>query len=99
MKKTRKSDPVLESLKQAARWAGGENVPGVRVTVFPDIKKIRAKLKLDQRQFAERFGLSVDSVQNWEQGRRVPDGPAKVLLAVIARHPKAVDDAVADLRS
>lgn len=99
MKKTKTGSRVLKALQQAERWTRGEEVPGVRVTTFPDIKKIRRRLKLDQKQFAERFGLSVDSIQNWEQGRRLPDGPAKVLLAVIAKHPKAVDDALADFRN
>jgi putative transcriptional regulator len=89
---------VLKALQQAERFSRGEHVPGIRVTTFPNIKAIRAKLKLDQKQFAERFGLSVDSIQNWEQGRRIPDVPAKILLAVIAKHPKAVEDALAEFR-
>jgi putative transcriptional regulator len=89
---------VLKALKEAERLSRGESVPGMRVTMFPNIKEVRARLKLDQKQFAERFGLSVDSIQNWEQGRRLPDGPAKILLAVIAKHPKAVEDAIAEFR-
>jgi putative transcriptional regulator len=99
-KKTTAGQRILRALKDAAKFAQGEDVPGMRVTFFPpaDVRKIRAKLKLDQREFAEKFGLSLDSIRNWEQGRRAPDGPAKVLLAVIAKHPKAVIDALADYR-
>jgi len=103
MKKARKVEgttphgrDLVRALKQARKHARGEEVRGIRITTFPRIADIRAKLKLDQKQFAARFGLSVDSVQNWEQGRRVPDQPAKVLLAVIAKHPEAVEDALAE---
>ncbi|MBZ5611041.1 MAG: helix-turn-helix domain-containing protein [Acidobacteriia bacterium] len=86
----------MRSLENAERWSKGERVPGVRVTQFPpvDIRKIRTRLKLNQQEFSRRFGLSLDSVQNWEQGRTVPDGPAKVLLAVISVNPKAVEKAL-----
>ncbi|MGA2212499.1 MAG: helix-turn-helix domain-containing protein [Bryobacteraceae bacterium] len=67
------------------RWA----VPGTY-----DVRKMRARMKLSQKQFAARFGFSLDSIQNWEQGRRIPDGPARTLLAVIAHEPKAVERAL-----
>jgi putative transcriptional regulator len=51
-------------------------------------------MKLNQKEFAARFGFSLDSIQNWEQGRRIPDGPARTLLAVIAHEPKAVERAL-----
>ncbi len=56
---------------------------------------IRAKLKLSQHQFAKAFGISVDTLQNWEQGRTQPSGAARVLLRVAERNPQAVLDAVA----
>jgi putative transcriptional regulator len=49
---------------------------------------------LSQTQFAAKFGFSLDSIQNWEQGHRRPEGPARVLLVVIAKNPKAVEDAL-----
>ena len=58
---------------------------------------VRQKLKLTQAEFAERFGLPLATVRNWEQGRTLPDAPARVLLAVIARHPDAVADAYQSL--
>jgi putative transcriptional regulator len=51
-------------------------------------------MKLSQKEFAARYGFSIDSIQNWEQGRRVPDRPARILLAVIAHDPKAVERAL-----
>jgi putative transcriptional regulator len=51
-------------------------------------------MKLSQTQFAAKFGFSLDSLQNWEQGHRQPEGPARILLAVIAKNPKAVEEAI-----
>ncbi len=59
-----------------------------------DIKRIREGYNLTQNQFAAMLGISVRTLQNWEQGRRVPEGPARVLLQVAAKHPEAVLDAV-----
>lgn len=56
-----------------------------------DVKVIRERLGLTQAEFAVRFGFELDTVQNWEQGRYVPDGPTRTLLRVIERDPKAVE--------
>lgn len=92
---------LIASAKQALAWAKGENIPGVRVTVVKvnrtpiiDVRILRQKLGLSQTQFAERFGFTPATVRNWEQGRTQPDGPARILLAVIAHHPEAVEDAL-----
>ena len=60
----------------------------------PDIKAIRDGFNLTQEQFAALLGISVRTLRNWEQGRRVPGGPARVLLQVAAKHPEAVLDVV-----
>jgi len=92
---------LIASAKQALAWASGQNVPGVRVTYVQvdrptpiDVRAIRQKLGLSQSKFAARFGFTAATVRNWEQGRTQPDGPARVLLAVIAHHPDAVEDAL-----
>jgi len=59
-----------------------------------DVRKLRARLGLSQTQFAAKFGFSLDSIQNWEQGHRQPEGPARILLVVIAKNPKAVEAAL-----
>lgn len=86
---------IITSLKEAIAWAGGEDIP-VRVTKVEipktDIRAVRRKLRLSQSQFAAKFGFQPATLKNWEQGRTKPDGPARVLLAVIARHPDAVED-------
>jgi putative transcriptional regulator len=56
----------------------------------PNIKRLRARYQLSQEKFAALFGISVGTLRNWEQGRRVPEGPARVLLQVAAKHPRAV---------
>jgi putative transcriptional regulator len=59
--------------------------------VWPaDIAAIRHRLGLSQTEFARWFGISPGTLRNWEQGRRVPEGPARVLLKVIEREPEAV---------
>lgn len=89
-------DRLADALQQAKDFLDGKDVPGMRVHIPPsyDVAAIRRRMKLSQKEFAARFGFSIDSLQNWEQGRRVPDGPARTLLAVIAHEPKAVERAL-----
>ena len=91
---------LIRSVKQAIAWASGEDVP-VRVTMVSverrpvvDVRTLRQKLGLSQAEFAARFGFAPATVRNWEQGRTQPEGPARILLAVIAYHPDAVEDAL-----
>ena len=88
---------IIASLREAVDWAEGKKVP-VRVTTvevpMPDVRATRKRLGLSQAEFAARFGFQPATLRNWEQGRTRPDGPARVLLAVIARHPEAVQDAL-----
>lgn len=60
----------------------------------PDVKRIRANYKLSQGEFAALLGISVATLRNWEQGRRTPEGPARILLQVAAKHPEALWDVV-----
>jgi len=90
-------EKLLRSAQQARDWVNGKPAR-VRVTYVPvpqvDVRKLRTRMKLSQTQFAAKFGFSLDSIQNWEQGHRRPQGPARVLLAVIAKNPTAVEDAL-----
>ena len=61
----------------------------------PNVAKLRKSVGLSQARFAAALGISVATLQNWEQGRRRPDGPARVLLNVFKRHPKIVAESVA----
>lgn len=96
-KKPTVGEEIAASLREAISWASGEDVPArvTRVEVPQvDVRTVRRKLRLSQAQFAFRFGFAASSVKNWEQGRTKPEGPARVLLAVIAKHPEAVEDAL-----
>ncbi len=55
-----------------------------------DLAALREYLGLSQKQFAGRIGISINTLQNWEQGRRSPDGPAKALLRLLVKHPRLV---------
>lgn len=73
------------------------------VLVYPpptaeQVRQLRSRLALSQAQFALRFGFTVDTVQQYEQGRRVPSGPASTLLRVIEADPEAVTRALASRR-
>jgi transcriptional regulator with XRE-family HTH domain len=68
-----------------------------RADLRPNVKLIRERLHLSQSEFARKFGLSVKTVQHWEQGRTIPDRPALVLLKAIDVAPDAVEDAVTSL--
>jgi len=59
-----------------------------------DVRAIRQRLGLSQEQFAGRYGFSVETIRNYEQGHRRPTGPARVLLRVIAGEPDAVTRAL-----
>jgi putative transcriptional regulator len=86
---------IIEGLEQAIDWARGDQ-DDVRVTLVEvpeiDVREVRTKMGLSQAQFATRFGFPPATLRNWEQGRSRPDAPTRVLLAVIAKHPEAVED-------
>jgi len=98
-KKTTVGQEIIEGAQDALRWARGDKkVARVHTITAMNVTKLRRRLKLSQSEFAAKFGLSLDSIQNWEQGYRSPEGPARVLLAVIAKHPEAVTDALRPFR-
>jgi putative transcriptional regulator len=88
-------EELIKSVRQAGKIHRGEIRPS-RVTVYAaeDIKGIRNKLKKSQSEFAAMIGVSTRTLQNWEQGHRTPVGPARALLRVAARNPKAVAEAL-----
>ncbi|HEV8486733.1 MAG TPA: NadS family protein [Blastocatellia bacterium] len=88
-------DKLATSVKQAGKIRRGA-LKARRVIEFKpaDIKSIRLKLKKSQSEFAMMIGVSVATLQNWEQGRRSPEGPARALLKVAAEKPEAVAEAL-----
>lgn len=89
-------DRLVASVKQAGAIRRGRLKPG-RVTEFraEDVRAIRSKLAKSQEEFALMIGVSVATLQNWEQGRRRPEGPARALLRVAAKNPQAIVEALA----
>ena len=86
---------LTESLAQMGRIRKGQIVPSRVFKYRPvDAKRIRNKLHASQSQFAMLMGVSKSTLQNWEQGRREPDGSARALLRVVERHPEAVLEAL-----
>ena len=61
----------------------------------PTVRDLRRRARLTQQQFAAKLGVPVETIRNWEQGKRAPRGPARALLAVIAHAPDTVFDALA----
>lgn len=89
------SKELLESAKEAVEIAAGKLKPAREYRVSPiDVAAIRSGLGMSQSAFAKRFGLSVATVRDWEQGRRFPDRTARTLLAVIEKSPEAVASAL-----
>lgn len=86
-------EELLESVKQGVAIMKGKMKP-LRSIEFPEseVRKIREQYGLSQDKFASLMGISVATLRNWEQGRRKPEGPARVLLRVASKHPEAILD-------
>ncbi len=84
---------LVSSVEEAKAIQRGECTPEVR-SVFNELEvsAIRARHNLSQNQFATLLGISVGTLRNWEQGRRKPEGSARVLLRIFDRHPEAFQD-------
>lgn len=82
----------MKGLKEASAFVHAGKLKGGRIHIprAIDAAAIRAKAGLSQAAFAREIGVSVATLRNWEQGRRVPDGPARVLLAILDKDPQIV---------
>ena len=88
-------DMLLSSIKEAGDMKSGKKKPSRIFKInAPEIKMVRKALSVSQSEFAMMIGVSVRTLQNWEQGRRKPEGPAKALLHVASKNPKAVLEAL-----
>jgi putative transcriptional regulator len=86
---------LVASIKQAGDIRSGASKPSRTTKIsIPDVQEIRGGLGLSQADFALMIGVSPRTIQNWEQKRREPEGPAKALLMVTARNPKMVLEAL-----
>lgn len=82
-------DELMSSVQEMDEIVQGEKT-AARVTVFPEteVKLIREKVGLSQSRFALLIGVSKRTLENWEQGRRHPTGPAKTLLRILDADPE-----------
>lgn len=90
-------DRIMAGLNDAVAIAEGRADPTtyrIHVPETVDVKSIRQRMGLTQAAFAARFGFSVGTVRDWEQGRTQPEPTSRVLLTVIAKEPEAVQRAL-----
>ncbi len=84
-------DELIASVKEAGQIMRGKKKASREFVRTPiEVQTIRMNLKFSQSQFAHLLGVSIDTIQNWEQGRRTPSGPARAFLSVAAFAPKTV---------
>jgi putative transcriptional regulator len=89
---------LFEELRRSVREGGailrGRRRPSRAFRVEPDVKSVRTRYRLSQSKFAALMGISPATLRNWEQGRRKPEGSARILLRVVAKYPEAVLEVV-----
>ena len=89
-------DQLVKGVREMKRHMAGKPVPGIRVTEIaePDVSAIREAAQLSQSQFARLIGVNLRTLQNWEQRRTRPTGPARALLKIVASNPKSAIEAL-----
>ena len=93
--KKRMFEELLGSVREAGAILRGRKKPARRTVVGPSgIRAIRQRTRLSQSEFARLIGVSVKTLQNWEQERRRPTGPAATLLRIIAHEPRLAMEAI-----
>ncbi len=82
---------LLQSVQEAGKIKSGKKTPSRSNAIEdPDVSAIRKKYGMTQQEFSSLLGISIGTLRNWEQGRRKPKGPAKVLLKIAEKRPKAI---------
>lgn len=96
-KHSRMGKRLITAMKEVVAHVGGKVALPIRYIEIPedvDVKAIRSRQGLSQAEFSRRYAVSQRSLQEWEQGRRRPDGAVRAYLTVIGRNPKAVEEAL-----
>lgn len=89
-------DSIKQGLEEALDYSEGKLNKAVVHEFTPlDVKRVRAQVGMSQNEFASAFGISVSTLRHWERGDRKPQGPALVLLNVVAKEPEMVLKALA----
>lgn len=90
--KTNTTELLVSALREVAEYKEGKKKLSERtIPQSIDVCMIRRQLGLTQEQFSERYHIPLDTMRNWEQGRREPRGAARILLLVIQAHPDLVE--------
>ena len=86
-------DQLVKGVREMKRHIAGKSVRGAKTTELPalDVRTIREAAHISQSQFAKLIGVNLRTLQNWEQNRTQPTGPAKALLKIVASNPKAIE--------
>lgn len=86
-------EKLVKGVQEMKRHASGKRVRGVKTTelTVPNVRSIREAAHISQSQFAKLIGVNLRTLQNWEQERTKPTGPARALLKIVAFDPKALE--------
>lgn len=89
-------DRLVKGVREMKRHMAGKSVRGARITELadPDVRAIREAAQISQSQFAKLIGVNLRTLQNWEQQRTRPTGPARALLKIVASDPKSAIEAL-----
>lgn len=89
-------EQLVKGVREMKRYMAGKSVRGARATSVdePDVRAIRKAADISQSQFARLIGVNLRTLQNWEQRRTRPTGPARALLKIVASDPKSAIEAL-----
>lgn len=89
-------DQLVKGVREMKRHMAGKSVRGARITEIaePDVRAIREAARISQSQFARLIGVNIRTLQNWEQRRTRPTGPARALLKIVASDPRSAIEAL-----
>jgi len=89
---------LIRGAEEALEYVTGKSVEvkahKVKIPVEIDVSAIRKRLHMSRQKFSEEFGFSIRTLEKWERGERLPEGPTRAYLTVIAKNPRAVIDAL-----
>ena len=86
-------DQLVKGVQEMKQHIAGKRVRGAVETLLPtpDVREIREAAHISQSQFAKLIGVNLRTLQNWEQHRTRPTGPARALLKIVAFNPKSIE--------
>src|SRR4051794_37778786 len=92
-----KADGRIVEIREGREFPLAPETSARRETSATQVRELRQRNQVTQEQFAARLGVPLETIRNWEQGKRLPRGPARALLALIARAPELAYAALAEV--